>query len=1103
MNNIKFDKDIDFSYIEPEMFESLALDYIYMVFDEENTAIVPTPYKKDGGKDIVVTHISKITHYKTWIECKNHNRNLGLAEIGKNVVLVISKNINKLIYISASKITDSTQKDILNVGYKNNFEVLFLDGVNFKRELLKYPKLLNKYFELTNTKDIQFTDNIYVNMFLSEFENGMNFMSSSSPIFYLERNNTFFLNFIIGNHADYDIENISLELLDSEEGLHIYAGNSPIQRVNRMSDCNIQLFGVYTGYKTKIKLPNYQMHYKQQGIIKTRIIEGPIISLKHLTRIPLVGKKISEFIVNKCPVIFGLLKKGYSQILLLYGNSGTGKTRLLEEIELLSKKECFTTKYIDSKNKNGSYILKTILSFVLEIPFDNNSIQYTKKDFKNIIEQEYGNAEYVNYLYELFIDNKLNENSIFYLKRALLYFIEYPRFHDVHILFIDNIQECDEFMFDLFTDLFNSMHSYSAPFMFVLSSNIEVESLSGDANKKLISYICDMENSIPSYCYSFCVEDLDESDAKIFLSNLFIKLEYEDPIIEQFIEKSGTRPFEMLMLFKYLTENGIFLIDENLSIPSIAKYKDFMMCVPPQIDALIKARIQSIKKNISLEQWIECENIIKSILLFYNKIPSIFLDLTLKHSLAKNILIDSLIIKYRKHSNDLEFYHDNIYRFFMKKAEYQDLGELGIPILEWLLTHPDYEIENREKIIFYCYLKTGQRDKAVSIGIKLIYKYFNAFDFKSTYEICSHLYNLEYIKNDKVLYFKVCYMYAMSSWETVDIYKTLDIYNEIHSFINLVIDYIPIGEICKYYREYINANSHAGLYLQIKPLLEEFEQLPNLSKEYLFVLHNRYTVYYMRMNNFYLAKEHSEQAYHIAETLNDNFLKSTACSDIAFNYLYNKKDYVNAVKYFKKAIEYYREEDDHTYYRQLEIYNQKAIILLIEKDFIKSIDYLDKSINKSHQLQNKYMEAKALNYKAIVECHADNYDFAFKSWMEAIRITEKLGNYSMLICIYFNLSSSYLLQNDYNKAYEAIKKAFTILEDTNNPIRWSENFDVLFHNYLVCCLFLKLNEDIVLILKKYPQYNEFYKTLQKITDIKYFLCDHSMNYYGKDGFSFL
>ena len=77
------------------------------------------------------------------------------------------------------------------------------------------------------------------------------------------------------------------------------------------------------------------------------------------------------------------------------------------------------------------------------------------------------------------------------------------------------------------------------------------------------------------------------------------------------------------------------------------------------------------------------------------------------------------------------------------------------------------------------------------------------------------------------------------------------------------------------------------------------------------------------------------------------------------------------------------------------------------------------------------------------------------------------------------------------------------MEDINNPVQWSENFNVLFHNYLVCCLYLKLNEDIELLLKKYPQYKEFYQTLQSITDIKYFLCGQSMNYYGKDGYSFL
>ena len=164
---------------------------------------------------------------------------------------------------------------------------------------------------------------------------------------------------------------------------------------------------------------------------------------------------------------------------------------------------------------------------------------------------------------------------------------------------------------------------------------------------------------------------------------------------------------------------------------------------------------------------------------------------------------------------------------------------------------------------------------------------------------------------------------------------------------------------------------------------------------------------------------------------------------------------------------------------------------------------MNKSINDSHQQQNKYMEAKALNYKGIVESHARNYNAAFKVWMDAIRITEKLGNYSTLICIYFNLSSLFLLQNSYEKAYDAIRKSFALLEDDSNPIQWSEKFHVLFHNYIICCDFLRLELELKMILEKYPQYDNFYQLLSNVYDRKSFLCDESMNYYGIDGYSFL
>ena len=252
-------------------------------------------------------------------------------------------------------------------------------------------------------------------------------------------------------------------------------------------------------------------------------------------------------------------------------------------------------------------------------------------------------------------------------------------------------------------------------------------------------------------------------------------MEYDDPIIDLFIQKSGTRPFEMLMLYKYLVENKILTEGKKINIPSIEKYKEFLDCVPPKVNTLLSERIKTLKKNLSKSTWEECIKIIKCIIFFYNKLPSVFVDIVLTTTAAKSILLNSLIIKYEKNSYNLEFYHDTLYRFFLKKPEYNDVGYLGFIILEWINEHTEFELDNRQKIIFNCYLKTGQLTKASEFGVELMYMYFESFDFKSAYEISSKLYALNCVNHNSLEYFRLCYVYAMSSWETIDAYKTLEI----------------------------------------------------------------------------------------------------------------------------------------------------------------------------------------------------------------------------------------------------------------------------------------------------------------------------------------
>ncbi|MCH5260804.1 MAG: restriction endonuclease [Lachnospiraceae bacterium] len=1093
---------IDFSSITAQQFEDLALDYINDIFSENDTEINPTRYVKDGGKDIIITHISKITNLKTWVECKNHKRNLGLAEIGKNVVLVISKKINKLIYISASSITETAQRDILNVGYKNNFEVLFLDGDNYKRELIHHPKLVKKYFNFQTELSLQKESEVSVTSFISEFEKGVDIYPEGTPFIYLERGNSFYFNILIKNHTNFCLDNISITADGINDDFYIVPQFEPITSVSQMSDCFYQLFCIYRGKDNTFKFPDYKITFIQNEIHKCNELKGICLSLENTLLIPLTGKKVTEFITNKWTRIVELIKRNYNQTLIIYGNSGTGKTRLMEEMISLSKQNLYFTKYIDCKNRNGANILRNILSFVLDIPFDNHMLQYSKQDIETIIRNEYGKKEYSDCLYELFIDNKLNDNSLFYITRALLHFIENPRFSKPHILFIDNVQECDEFILNVFMDLIDNMKNYSSQFAIVLSINIEVQSTI-DSVDDFIDYCKGTENNSRSYCSTFSVDDFDEADTFLFARNLLGNLEQDDPIIDQFVSKAGHRPFEMLMLYKHLTENKILIKGKSLNIPSIDKYNDFLNCIPPKINNLISERINSLKNNTSIDIWNDCENIIKCILLFYNKFPAFLSDIITNTSHAKNVLIKGLLIKYEKESINLEFYHDTIYRYFLQKNEYNDIGNLGIKIINWINDNPDYELDNRDKIIFYCYFKTGQINKTIQYGLDLLQKYFDAFDFRSSYEISDILYALNKIDHSTLNYFRLCYIYAMSSWETVNAYKTLEIYNEIHSMLDEIDEKIPVDELCMYYREYINANSHAGLYYNIKGLLEEFENIPDIPKSYQFVVHNRYTVYYMRINEFFLAKEHGDIAYSIACELKDNFLISTACSDIAFNFLYNKNDFPNAKKYFLEAINSYKKCEDYTYFRLLEIYNQQAIVYFIDKQYDKAIQELNKSIRRSNKLKNMYMEAKALNYKGIMQSHLKEYSLAFKTWTFAIRINEKLGNYSSLICIYTNISSLFLLQEEYEKSYDASLKAIDLLHSENNPVAWSNNFNPLFYNYILCCMKFNLTDEINRVLEQYPQYGSFYKNIISTHDIRNYLIHEKMNYFGLEGYSFL
>ena len=187
-----------------EEFEQLCTEYLTLHYKNKNITIHGTRLKKDGGKDIVGT--AQDVPYEIWAECKRHNRALGLEKISKNVILVISKGINELIYFSTSDITRNAVKHVSIVAAKHNFSVTFIYGNRLYQELSILPRF--QYgFEKSNEI---IKNDLRISRFFSVFEDTEKYTEESELV--LQRDNIFYIDIYLTNLYSATVSDVTCTL---------------------------------------------------------------------------------------------------------------------------------------------------------------------------------------------------------------------------------------------------------------------------------------------------------------------------------------------------------------------------------------------------------------------------------------------------------------------------------------------------------------------------------------------------------------------------------------------------------------------------------------------------------------------------------------------------------------------------------------------------------------------------------------------------------------------------------------------------------------------------------------------------------------------------
>ena len=235
-------------------FEELCTEYLKLHYKNKNINIHGTRLKKDGGKDIVGT--ASDVPYEIWAECKRHNRALGLENISKNVILVISKGINEMIYFSTSNITRTAIKHVSIVAAKHNFSVTFIYGKRLYQELSILPRF---QYDFEKSDEIIKND-LKISRFFSVFENTEQYTEGSELI--LQRDNIFYIDIYLTNLYNTTISDITCTLPKMPDIIfqvpEIYTHFNILQGSSRVIQIRAEVLSSYT-----VKhIPQFSLKYK-------------------------------------------------------------------------------------------------------------------------------------------------------------------------------------------------------------------------------------------------------------------------------------------------------------------------------------------------------------------------------------------------------------------------------------------------------------------------------------------------------------------------------------------------------------------------------------------------------------------------------------------------------------------------------------------------------------------------------------------------------------------------------------------------------------------------------------------------------------------------
>lgn len=1024
----------------PEQFEQICFELLCTILPS-SYKIEKTRFIKDGGKDIIGT-IDGIP-YEIWAECKKHTRSVGLQDISKNVILVISKDIKELFFFSLSNITNSAQRHISIVAEKHGIKVAFYYGDELVKALSCLP-------EFDVVKDTVGNEEPLVTAYISEFEDSDKYSDELSIV--LHRDNYFYIDVFIKNRSSSTFDDVALSFNESKHlSMHIKEMDKSFQLYPH-NDRVIQIKCEVLNCKNKYKIPTLVIKYSIRGKRESKSIVFGEVNPTGLLSFPLVGEKPNTFLINKAYPIIKHTNR--SHLIDIRGESGNGKSRLIKEIVNNGLNIGKKVIQVDAIKCNDISSLKSVICSLLYIPYNSGNINFSSNNIKAILERRNGNSSFADALYQFVFCNQTTPENIYFVKQALLNFLLKPVFDEEYILSFDNIQEFTSEMFETLIFLTENLAKSDSRCILLFSTNTEIAKTKNEDNVAMLFRFLDTLSD--DYHIRYDCSEMSVSDAMSLYMHALNTSRMN--FIEKLIDKSGTRPFDIIMLIKYLQEEHVIeWSNSTWYIPDFSILEKALKAVPPDSQEIIRKRVDSqTTHEFGTNYWEAFKKVIKALLYFKGCAPLKYFEDSMIDEEYIFEISKSLLIKYDDISPAIVFYHDNIFRFFVDNRMFSKDRNIALIVNDWLRRNPDYPIDNRDIIMFNTYIDALDYGEAKRFGIICLEKSLQNYNYEACVDIGTQLLDSPKIDLTTLERFNVMYSVANALKERVDHKKGASMFSATYKYYIAHRSDIQLTNKAhnKFMHKCVNAQINADSPDKAILILHDFEKSDTLDDHYRFIVWNRYAVAYLAVGNAEEARTCIENAMDIANAMNDEELISIANSDVAFICLNSSEDKDGVTRYFEKAT-----SDEQRYSSNLnrlsEILQQRALCLLLQDKPDTALKEVTRSVETSDRIKCSFLSIKGLNLMGTIHCFLGDYDKALSCFEDALSLSESAKSIVGKIKIYTNISAMYLISGNYIEAKANIDIALSLFECTSlSAIKYKP----LFYNYITIYSITSTNE---------------------------------------------